>query len=92
MFIDLTVYQPYYPQVIGLRAKLAVVKDLHLIWNFDEVFSAANPAVMNSVRRYYFREDTRASVPADFSATALQSPGRFADYAAEAMFRTLPPR
>ena len=92
LFIDLIAYQPYYPQVIGFRSKLAIVKDMHLLWNFDEVFSAANPAVMNSVRRFYYHDDSRANVPVDFSSTALQSPSRFAAYAADAMFKTLPPR
>lgn len=92
LFVDLTVYHPYRPQALGFRAKLALIQDVRLIWNFDETFSAENPAVVNSVRRYYYRDDTRSGPPVDFSASALQSPGRFAAYAADAMFSTLPPR
>ena len=92
LFVDLTVYHPYRPQAIGFRAKLALVKDLSLLWNFDEVFSAENPAVINSIRRFYYRDDTHAAPPVDLSSSALQSPGRFAAYAADAMFQTLPPR
>ena len=91
LFTDVTVYQPYRPQSIGLRAKLATVRDLRLLWTFDEVISASNPAVANSARRQFLKTD-RGSQPLDLSPTALQSPGRFAAFAAEAMFATLPPR
>lgn len=91
LFTDLTVYRPYRPQTIGLRAKLATVRDVRLLWNFDEVISADDPAVANSARRRYLKTD-RATQPLDLSASALQSPSRFATFAAEAMFATLPAR
>lgn len=91
LFTDLTVYQPYRPQSIGLRAKLATVRDVRLLWTFDEVISAAQPAVANSARRQFLKTD-RGAQPLDLSPAALQSPGRFAAFAAEAMFATLPPR
>lgn len=91
LFVDLTVYQPYRPQSIGLRAKLATLKEVRLLWTFDEVMSATDPAVANSARRHALTQD-RGLVPVDLSPTALQSPGRFAAFAADAMFATLPPR
>lgn len=91
MFTDLTAYQPYRPQAIGFRAKLATVRDVRLVWTFDEVISADDPAVANSARRRFLKTD-RATQPIDLSAGALQSPSRFATFAAEAMFATLPPR
>lgn len=91
LFIDLTAYRAYRPQAIGLRAKLATVRDIRLLWNFDEIISADDPTVANSARRRYLRTD-RATQPLDLSASALQSPSRFATFAAEAMFATLPPR
>lgn len=91
LFIDLTVYQPYRPQAVGFRAKLATVQDVRLIWSFDEIFSAADPAVVNSARRFHQQERYTAP-PVDLSVSVLQSPGRFAAYAADAMFATLPPR
>lgn len=91
MFVDLTVYQPYRPQTIGLRAKLATVREVRLLWSFDEVISARDPAVANSARRPFLKTD-RGTQPVDLSPAALQSPGRFAAFAAEAMFGTLPPR
>lgn len=91
LFVDLTLYQPYPPLALGYRAKLATIQDVRLIWSFDEVVSAANPAVVNGVQRAN-RKDGNARVPVDMSVGTLQSPRRFAAYAAEAMFDTLPPR
>lgn len=91
MFVDLTVYQPYRPQTIGLRAKLATVREVRLLWSFDEVISAREPAVANSARRPFLKTD-RGGQPLDLSPAALQSPSRFAAFAAETMFATLPPR
>ena len=91
LFVDLTVYQAYRPQSIGLRAKLATLQDVRLLWTFDEVIAASDPAVSNSARRHALTED-RGLVPVDLSPAALQSPGRFAAFAADAMFATLPPR
>ncbi|MBI2517601.1 MAG: hypothetical protein HYV95_11925 [Opitutae bacterium] len=91
LFVDLTVYQPYRPLGLGFRAKLATVQDVRLIWSFDEIFSVTNPAVVNAVRRFHLQEQ-HTTPPVDLSVAALQSPGRFAAYAADTMFATLPPR
>ncbi len=92
LFVDVTAYKPYRPQVLGFRAKLAQVDDMRLVWNFDEVVSADSPEVINSVRRYYYRKDPRSGPPMDISAATLQSPGKFASYVADVMFQTLPVR
>ena len=70
---------------------LATVRDVRLLWTFDEVISASNPAVANSARRQFLKTD-RGAQPLDLSPTALQSPGRFAAFAAETMFAPLPAR
>ena len=90
MFVDATSFSPYQPLVLGLRAKLAS-GDGAILWSFDTLFSAATPAVANSARRHD-RQRHPSSEPGDTSFTVLRSPMRFADYAAEAAFRTLPPR
>ena len=93
LFVDLTVFSAYHPLALGLRGKLVTLDPAgagRLVWTFDNVFSAANPAVVNSARRF-FQDNDRGGVPADLSAGILQSPGRFAGYAAAAMFATLPP-
>jgi hypothetical protein len=91
LFVDLTEYRPYRPLGVGFRAKLATVQDVHLIWSFDEAFSATSPEVENSVRHYYIAQSA-GNPSVDMTASALQSPSRFAAYAADAMFGTLPPR
>lgn len=91
LFTDITVYQPYRPQAIGLRCKLATTREVRLIWTFDEVISASDPAVANSARRQPFVEAQGRS-PVDLSPATLLSPSRFAAFAADEMFRTLPPR
>jgi len=90
LFVDLTVFSAYRPLAIGLRGKLASIDGARLVWTFDNVFSADDPAVANSARRH-FRSSDRGGVPADLGQGVLQSPARFASYAAAAMFATLPP-
>ncbi|MEY2882030.1 MAG: hypothetical protein RLZZ15_4410 [Verrucomicrobiota bacterium] len=90
LFVDLTVFDPYRPLALGFRAKLAAIDGTRLLWTFDNVFATDDPAVANSARRF-FRGTERSGVPYDLSHGGLQSPARFAAYAAAAMFDTLPP-
>jgi hypothetical protein len=90
LFVDLTAFNAYRPLTLGLRGKLATIDGARLLWSFDSVFSTENPAVANSARRHY-RGSDRGGVPVDLTPGVLQSPGRFAGYAAAAMFATLPP-
>ena len=91
LFVDVTSYAPYPPLALGLRAKLVRTDNRSILWAFDTIFSATNPAVANAARRHWL-DTAPAGTPADFSPTALQSPQRFAAYAASAAFATLPPR
>jgi len=90
LFTDLTVYQANRPLALGLRSKLATVRDVRLVWAFDEVFSAADAKMVNSVRRYF--RDSARQAPVDPTPAVLQSPGRFGAVAADLMFHTLPIR
>ena len=90
MFIDVTASSTYQPLVLGLRAKLAST-DGTILWAFDTLFAARDPAVANAARRYD-RQRHPSADPGDTSYTVLRSPARFADYAAAAAFATLPPR
>lgn len=91
LFVDLTVYHPYRPLSVGVRAKLATLHgDVRLLWTFDNVFSAADAAVANSARQHFLESD-RGGVPYDLTPGVLQSPTRFAAYVASEVFRTLPP-
>lgn len=91
LFTDITAYQPYRPQAIGLRSKLATVRDVRLLWTFDEIISASDPAVANSARRRPV-VSAQGRGPVDLSPGTLLSPSRYAAFAAGEMFRTLPPR
>jgi hypothetical protein len=89
LFIDLTAYYPYKPITLGLRGKLASLEDSRLVWTFDNVYSSESPAAANSARNFFLDRDR--GIPADLTRTALQSPSKFAAYAAASMFATLPP-
>lgn len=90
MFVDVTGFRAFRPLELGIRAKLAEARSGHFIWTFDNLFSAAEPAVANSARHYFLTDD-RHGVPADTTRAALQSPSRFAAYVAATAFTTLPP-
>ncbi len=90
LFVDLTAHSAYPPLQLGLRAKLAHIRDSDILWAADLHFSAADPAVANSARRHALT--LTRSAHTDLSHTILQNPTRFAGYAAAATFETLPPR
>lgn len=90
LFVDLTVFHAYRPLALGLRGKLATLDGRRVVWSFDNVFAADEPAVANSARRYFLDGD-RGDGPVDLSPAVFQSPQRFAAFAAAEMFATLPP-
>jgi hypothetical protein len=89
LFVDLTALEAYKPLALALRSKLAAIDGSRLVWSFDNVFSAEDPALANSARRFFLDRET--GVPADLTLSVLQSPRQLATYAAAAMFSTLPP-
>ena len=92
MFVDITQDDPYRPITLGVRAKLIDTRSgaLATLWSCDSVFNAGNPAVANSARRFQI-EEGRQEFPADQDGSSvLLSPARFARYAANATFATLP--
>jgi hypothetical protein len=91
LFVDLTAFEAYRPLELGVRAKLAFVADSRLVWSFDEVFSADNPVIANSVTRYY-SSNSPTDIPMDNSSAAFISPNKFAAYVADTVFKTLPHR
>lgn len=90
LFTDLTVYHAYPPLALGFRAKLAGTRDVRMIWAFDEVFSAEDPRMRQSIR--HRSRIATASALVDPVPGVLQSPARFGAVAAEIMFSTLPVR
>jgi hypothetical protein len=91
LFVDLTAFEPNRPLVLGIRSKLARVDDARVIWAFDTVFSAADPAVALGARRHADRGN-QLKGPADLEAGIMLSPSRFGAYVAETTFETLPAR
>ncbi len=89
LFLDLTVYSAYKPITFGVRGKLASIDGARLIWSFDNVFAADDPAVANAARHHFIDRDK--SAPTDMTPAVLQSPSRFAAYVAATTFATLPP-
>ena len=92
MFVDLTAYEAYRPMTIGVRAKLATVDDRRLVWSFDQVFPTTDPTVVNSMRRFYQRNDLGARPRRPFGRITCKVPAGSPPIAAVTAFRTLPPR
>ncbi|HZZ18118.1 MAG TPA: hypothetical protein VFE25_02055 [Opitutaceae bacterium] len=90
IFVDVTVYQAYQPLQIGLRAKLAMLDDSHLVWTFDNLYSAEDAAVAGSATKYLQSREP-VMLPPDISTVVLESPSQFAGYVVSSMFATLPP-
>lgn len=90
LFVDVTLYRPYAPMALGVRAKLARCDDARaLLWAFDTLYDVRDPAVGNSARRH--AAGGRDAI-VDAGPSALQSPGRFAAYVFSDVFGTLPKR
>ncbi|MBI3885838.1 MAG: hypothetical protein HY302_08955 [Opitutae bacterium] len=92
LFVDVTNYSPYPPLRLGVRAKLAATATGELVWSFDTIFSAADPAVANAAKLYAMGGRKAPRPPVELSSSVLQSPTQFGAYAAAAAFATLPPR
>jgi hypothetical protein len=89
LFVDLTIYRAYHPLALGFRAKLATLTDAHLVWTFDNVYSADDPSVAGSATKYLKGRD-QGGLPADLGTIDLDSPLRFGSYVSSSMFATLP--
>ena len=91
LFVDLTHYDPYRPIAIGFRSKLVDLQDGEIIWVFDDLLDAGEPAVQSAVHKYA-HEVQMERFPQDSADSMLQSPTRFLRYVAHAAFDTLPKR
>jgi len=91
LMVDLTHYDPYKPIAIGIRSKLVDLKNLQIIWAFDDVFDAGSPGIANSARSYHIAHN-RNLYPLDNAQSVLQSPQRFSKYIAYVIFNSLPAR
>ena len=90
-FSHLTQYRAYPPLVIGWRFRLVDGQKPWIWWSADEMFSAGDPLVSNSARRYY-QENLRGSRLSKDSRTILNSPRYFGHYTVSTILETLPAR
>jgi hypothetical protein len=91
IFCQLANYQPYAPIAIGWDIKMVDSRKPQILWAIDEVFSAGDGATAQAARHYY-AEHIQTSSPMSDSWSILQSPHRFAQYTANAVFAALPAR
>lgn len=90
LFVEVTLYRPYAPLALGVRAKLARCDETHaILWAFDTLYDVRDPAVANSARRHASGGHEGL---VETGSAALQSPGRFAAYVFADVFATLPRR
>jgi hypothetical protein len=89
LFVDITHHSAYPPLSLGLRTRLVRLDDGTDLWAADELFDAARANTAAGARRHHAKGP---DAPTDMSPTALQSPARFAQYAADTLARTLPAR
>lgn len=89
MFTDITHYRPYQPIAIGVRAKLVEVQKGTILWAFDYVFDSGNPKIAEDAKRYYITNSRKEQAVGFESRGVLQSPARFAKYAASETYRSL---
>ena len=91
IFCQLAKYQPYVPIAIGWDIKMVDSRKPQILWAIDEIFSAGDKGTARAARHYY-AERIQTPGPLTDSWSMLQSPRRFAQYTAKAVFATLPIR
>jgi hypothetical protein len=92
LFIDMTLFRPYRPIAIGLRAKLVDAKSGKIIWAIDCLFDSADPAVARAALDFSSSSTYNATTSVDSTGSILLSPRAFAAFASDTMFGTLPHR
>ena len=91
LFARLTQYRAYEPISIGWRLKLLETEEPRILWAVDEVFDARVPGVAAAARRFASQHPESLAGKGD-EEDVLRSPRRFAQYTANAVVATLPPR
>jgi hypothetical protein len=90
LFATLTTFRPYPPLAIGWDLRLVEAQSTHVLWAVDEVLDAGAAPVARSAKDYSEAE-LHAGHGADDS-TVLNSPRRFAQFAAATLTATVPAR
>ena len=102
MFIDFTVFRPYRPIAIGVRAKIVDLRNMEVIWMADGILDTAEPDVSEMATQFAgsglnirYISSTIAQGEKREAASGnqiiLQSPRLFAGFVAHEAFATLAP-
>jgi len=89
LFTDVTHYFPYLPISVGVRSKLVDVRTGEIRWGFDHLFDSGKPEVAVAARHYYLANSQTNLPVSNDGNSVLQSPSRFAGYAAWETYRSL---
>ena len=102
MFVDFTVFRPYRPIAIGVRAKIVDLRNMEVIWVADGILDTAEPDVATLATQFagmglnvpYISPTIpkgKSREAASGNQIILQSPRLFAGFVAHEAFSTLAP-
>ena len=102
MFMDFTVFRPYRPIAIGVRAKIVDLRNMEVIWVADGILDTAEPDVATLASQFagmglnvpYISPTIpkgKSREAASGNQIILQSPRLFAGFVAHEAFSTLAP-
>jgi hypothetical protein len=89
LFTDVTHYFPYQPISLGVRCKLVDIRTGEIRWAFDHLFDSGKPAIALDARHFYMANNQTNLPIGNDGNSVLQSPLRFASYAAWESYRSL---
>lgn len=89
LFTDVTHYFPYQPISIAVRCKLVDINTGGIRWAFDHLFDSGNPGVAVAARHFYMANSQTNLPIGNDGGAVLQSPLKFAGYAAWEAYRSL---
>jgi hypothetical protein len=92
LFSEVTAYRPYPPLAVGLKLTLVDVQSGRVLWAVDDLLDAGQPAVADGARRFHLEKMRGAGEQPFDSHSILDSPRRFARYAAATLLDTMPQR
>lgn len=93
LFTEFTHFSPYRPIAIGVRSRLVDLASGESIWAADSLFDSADARISRAATRFHGRDGIEQSMQRpEVAVPALQSPNRFAEYAAASLYATLPIR
>ena len=102
LFVDFTLFRPYRPLAIGVRAKIVDLSNMEVLWMADGVLDAAEPDVAalasqfadSSLKMGYISPTIPKGQKRDYDSgnqIVLQSPRLFAMFVANEAFASLAP-